>query len=343
MRSALILLVFGLALSGAALSDSFAASPSKTPNGKHMIVIAAPSIGDTYDDPFYADIFQDIIDFDIAYANAVLGHDDVRIVVDHETRKYFQGRVPSNILIDAYLPHIWVRDYTTINPYNPIQFRYTPASFEGDQSEADYMQDGFNDFTELFSVSHPRTGYILDGGNIVDNYAGRVITTTRFLTDNSLSKAKGTQVLKRLLNAKEVAILPPDDDILAHSDGMAMFVENNTLFINRYDEPFRSQVLKELHAAFPGIKIVEIEAAWDFDEEGSACGINVNATVTNNYIYMPHFSNAASDKAMRTIRRHTTKTVIPVPANKVCKLGGSVRCLTWQLSKSSSKFLKQMP
>ncbi len=336
-------LIIGFALCLIAAPNVFAASTSQASNEKHLIVIAAPSINDTYDDPFYANIFQDIIDFDVAYANAVIGHDDVRIVVDRETRKYFKGRVPSNILIDAYLPHIWMRDYTTINPSKPIQFRYTPASFEGDQEEADYMQDGFNAFTAKFGVRYPRTGYILDGGNIVDNYAGRIITTTRFLTDNHLSKTKGEAELKRLLNAKEIAILPPDDELLAHSDGMAMFVEKNTLIVNRYEEPFRSQVLNELKSAFPGIKIIEIDVAWDEDEEGSACGINVNATVTKNFIYMPHFGDVASDNAMRVIRQHTTKTVIPVPANKVCTLGGSVRCLTWQLSGGPSGFLKQMP
>ena len=136
--------------------------------------------------------------------------------------------------------------------------------------------------------------------------------------------------MKQLLHAREVAILPPDDDWLAHSDGMVMFAEENTLIINRYDEPLRSEVLDELNRAFPGIKIVEIEADWDDSAAGSACGINVNATVTPNFIYMPHFDNRLSDAALKTIQRHTSKTVIPVPSNEVCKLGGSVRCLTWQ-------------
>ena len=304
---------------------------------KHLIVIAAPSIGDTRDDQFYAEIYQGIIEFDIAYANAVWGHDEVRIVVDEETRHYFTGRVPEEILIDAKVPHIWMRDFTTINPYRPVQFRYTAASFEGDQSEADYMQDGFNAFTAEHGFAYSKANYFLDGGNIVDNYAGRIVTTERFLEDNNLSKEEGKEVLKRLLDADEVAILPPDEDILAHSDGMVMFVEDDTIVVNRYDEPLRTEILGELRAAFPGIKIVEVEADWD--EDGSACGINVNATVTANYIYMPHFGNKASDDALKTIRAHTIKTVIPVPANNVCKLGGSVRCLTWQLGDEQAREL----
>lgn len=298
---------------------------------KHLIVIAAPSIADTRGDQLYSVIFRDIIEFDIAYANAVWGHDEVRIVVDEETRKYFTGRVPEEILITAKIPHIWMRDFTTINPYKPVQFRYTAASFEGDQTEADYMQDGFNAFSAKQGFGYSKANYFLDGGNIVDNYAGRIVTTERFLEDNHLSKEEGKVVLKRLLDADEVAILPPDEDILAHSDGMVMFAEDDTIIVNRYDEPLRTEILDELKTAFPGIKIVEVEVAWDFDEEGSACGVNVNATVTANYIYMPFFGDEASASALATIRANTTKTVIPVPAGKVCKLGGSVRCLTWQI------------
>jgi len=51
-----------------------------------------------------------------------------------------------------------------------------------------------------------------------------------------------------------------------------------------------------VHYTVPGIEIVEIKAAFD-DESwdgniGSACGVNINATVTTNYIYVPHFGDA---------------------------------------------------
>jgi agmatine/peptidylarginine deiminase len=305
---------------------------------QHLLVIAAPSITDAGDDPFFAEIFQDVVDFDIAYANAVYGHDQIRIVVDEETRPYFTGRVPQEILIEANIPHIWMRDYTTINPYDPIQFRYTAASFEGDQAEAEFMQDGFNRFAAGFGFTFPKSEHLLDGGNIVDNYAGRIVTTERFLEDNALSREEGKAILKQLLDADEVAILPPDEDVLAHSDGMVMFAEADTIIVNQYPEPLRTIVLDELKSAFPGIKIVEIETTVDWDDPTtSSCGINVNATVTANYIYMPQFGDAVSDRALKTIAAHTSKTVIPVPANKVCDLGGSVRCLTWQMGSDAAR------
>ncbi len=297
-----------------------------------LIVIVAPSIGDTYDDSFFAEIFMDVVDFDIAYANAVLGNDHVRILVDDETKGYFTNKVPDEILVSANVKHIWARDFGTINPKSPVLFRYTPATFEGDQLLADSLQDSFTEFIDEYDLSYAKTKYLLDGGNLVDSYAGRVVTTTRFLEDNNLSVEEGKAELKRLLDAEEVAILPPDEDVMAHSDGMVMFANADTVIINRYHEPLRTEVMNELRSSFEGIEIIEVEAAWDENQDNlsSACGININAAVTKDYIYMPHFGDKSSDMALETIRSHTQKTVISVPANKVCKLGGSVRCLTWQ-------------
>lgn len=334
-----ILVAFGLSIQG----TTAAASP-----GNDVIVLAAPSIVDASDEEDYAQVFDGIVDFDVDYANAIYGHDNVFILVDEETRSYFTGRVPEEILIDSAPLHIWMRDFTTINPHQPVQFRYTPASFEGDQAYADEIQNEFNQLLDEVGINVPqaRNGrqYLkLDGGNIVDNYAGRIITTDRFLEDNKLSRQQAITLLKKELNAKEVAILPADDPILAHSDGMVMFSDENTLFVNEYDEPFRSDVLSELRSAFPGVKIIEVEVAWDKEDESSACGINLNATVTSNYIYMPHFGDATSDRVLAKIQKHTSKKVIPVPASGVCKLGGSVRCLSWQQSnKNGAKLIAEL-
>lgn len=307
-----------------------------------VIIIAAPTVEDLYEDEGFSDIFYDIIDFDIKYANAIYGKDKVFIIVDEKTKKYFKGKVPNEVLIVSDPLHIWMRDYTTINPYSPVQFRYTPVTFENEQEVADEIQNEFNQFLKelgiRYSQAYKDEQYLmLDGGNVVDDYKGKVVITTRFLEDNNLTHKEAITILKKELKATQVALIPTDDPILAHSDGMVMFGGNNTLFVNRYDEPFRSEVLDILKKVFPKIKIIELEANFDTKSEGSACGINLNAVVTTNYIYMPHFGDLYSDKAYKTIQEHTSKQVIPILANGVCKLGGTVRCLSWQQSGKSAK------
>ena len=320
------------------LTQSVAAqTPEQSEHSKDLIVVAAPSVLDAEEDPDYAAIFDGIVEFDIAYVNAVYGNDKVLLLVDRETKPLFDGKVPDDALVVTDPLHIWMRDFTTVNPYAPVQFRYTPVTFDNDQAYADNLQRDFNHILKRAGVSFPKAhddGHhlMLDGGNIVDSYEGRVIATTRFLEDNELSMVEGVQLLKDHLGATEVALIPSDDPYLAHSDGMVMFTDHDTLFLNAYDEPLRSHVMTRLREAFPGVKLIELEADWDESDETSACGINLNATVTDNFIYMPHFGNRLSDDAMAVIAQHTDKTVVPVPANGVCKLGGSVRCLSWQQS-----------
>ena len=199
------------------------------------------------------------------------------------------------------------------------------------------MQKQFNKFTKKLGISYLTSALKLDGGNVVDNYNDKAIVTERFLKDNGLSKAEGKEKLKKILSVKSVAIIPSDDESgLAHADGMLMFIDENTLALNRYDEPLRSDILKELTSSFSKIKIIEVETRYDEDDWdpgfSSACGIYTNSIVTNKYIYVPIFGTKPDLKAIKTIQKNTDKTVVPIEASSVCYMGGSVRCLGWQLA-----------
>ncbi len=76
----------------------------------------------------------------------------------------------------------------------------------------------------------------------------------------------------------------------------------------------------------------------------SACGLHVNLVANDDALYVPTFgedpknqkygqSVARDNEVLGTIRRNTQKTVIPVPVPyDVCKMGGNVRCLSWQVN-----------
>ena len=164
----------------------------------------------------------------------------------------------------------------------------------------------------------------------------RVIVTDRFLYDNpqlTMRSAKGK--LKTLLKATEVAIIKEaPSDATGHSDGMVMWVEDDKILLHDQPTEIKSKIIKELESSFPKVEIVIVPDHYVFDEWGgftSACNIYVNSLVTNDYIYVPTF-DADQDTAMiNLIQSHTSKEVVAVPAEKVCFMGGSVRCLSWQL------------
>lgn len=297
------------------------------------LVLSAPSI----DDKYYKKVFQDIVNFQIAYAKKVIdsGIDEVRICVDNKTRKFYENKGIDDVLLNANIDDIWMRDFTTVNPENPVQFIYTHASMSKEDSKR--VQKSFTDFADEVGFERRRSSLILDGGNIVDNHAGMAITTTRFLEDNDLSYQEGKEELAKALDAKHVAIIEPDDEILAHSDGMTAFIDENTLLLYKYDDKeFDKNILDELQNSLPGVKIITLPLKipeniekWPGFE--SAYGINLNLVYTKDCLYVPTFSLESDKEVLKLIEENTDKKVVSIDATKVAKMGGSVRCLTWQV------------
>lgn len=349
---ALILSLFGCDSSGRNIENNKAIEDknkvsqtysNQAADDKMLLVLSAPSVHD----PYYKSAFQRIVDFQIDYAKSILGNDNVVILVDEDTKPYFTGKVPEDILLVDDVRDIWMRDFTTVNPMQPVQFTYTWASMTKKQSKD--VQKSFNQFADRYQIQRAKTDLMIDGGNLVDDYAGRVITTTRFMEDNELSHNEAKQELKTTLGATEVAILEPDEEVLAHSDGMVSWVDKNTLLVNDYSKTpsFRTTVMKELKASFPTAKIVEVPVEYKTNPKGqwegfeSACGVNLNATVTQHNIYVPTFNMPHDQKALTIIKQNTSKKVIPVNAESVCPMGGSVRCLTWQVTGGNAAKLIQ--
>lgn len=299
-----------------------------------LLVLSAPSVYE----PYYEPAFESIVQFQIQYAKAIMGHDNVVVITDQYTLPYYSGLLPDDVLLTADVYDIWMRDFTTVNPLHPVQFRYTWASML--QQESEEVQASFSTMADQYGIERSLSSYFLDGGNIVDNYAGKVITTERFLDDNNLEYEEGKQVLMTLLNASEVAILRPDDEVLAHADGMVMWGGGDTLFVNDYSAypSFRDSIITELQNSFPSTSIIEVPVEYAESTPGawegfsSACGIHLNATVTFQNIYIPLFGMPLDDVLPALISANTNKNIITVPAEGVCPMGGSVRCLTWQLS-----------
>ncbi len=306
-----------------------------------LLVLSAPSINNRY----YSDAFNMIVDFQIEYAKSIMNNDNVVVIVDKDTRRFYEGRLPEDILITADVYDIWMRDFTTVNPDLPVQFTYTWASMTRQQSKE--VQNSFNGFANEIGITRSDTDLLIDGGNIVDNYSGRVITTTRFLEDNRLTYQEGVQKLKNLLNASEVAIIEPDEETLAHADGMVSWIDTNTLLVNNYSEDaaFQRKVLSELKSAFPDANIIEVPVQYTTNPPGqwegfeSACGVNLNAAVTHKNVYVPTFNMPHEQEALNIIRSNTSKKVVTINAEGVCAMGGSVRCLTWQLTGSNAEKL----
>lgn len=309
--------------------------PSNRPaKDRQLIVLSAPSVTD----PYYKKQFRKIIDFDVRFARAVLGRDNVVVLADEKTMPYFKGRLPADVLLRADVADIWIRDFGSVHPERMVGFVY-------DRPREKFIQKSFRKFVERYGLDIKRSRLKLDGGNVVD-HAGDALILTEKIFDRNGSKSENQvyDALRKTLGAKHVAFIPMDEEYLGHADGMVMFLGPRTVLVNRYrsDPAFGAKVQQALRTELPGFEIREIDGEGYGEQHGrfaSACGIFVNSAVTYKYIYTPIFGRPGDDRALRTIRSGTRKRVVPVPAADVCKLGGSVRCLSWQLTGENARKL----
>ncbi|MCP4198526.1 MAG: agmatine deiminase family protein [Proteobacteria bacterium] len=323
------LLIAGICVGCTALQSPKHDSWTNIP-GKPLIVLSAPSIHDDY----YAEVFDDIIAYDITFANSVAGKDNILILADEDTMPYFQGQVPEDVLLQAEVYDIWIRDFSPLFPANPAKFVYAPNYLEEQISQE--IDDSFRAFTQSVGLSYPTNDLVIDGGNFVHNGADKAVFTERVFSDNpGMSSQEIEAALKAALGLSEIAFIPEEaGDTTGHSDGMVMWVSEEKLLVNEYDEPFRTRVLTALETAFSSVSIVEIPSDYELEiwkDFVSACGIYVNALTTPEYIYMPVFGGERDDEIVSLIADQTDKEIITVNASQVCYMGGSVRCLSWQV------------
>ncbi len=311
---------------------------NKLDEDRQLIVLVAPGAHD----PYYQSDYEEILDFQVRFASAVVGRDNLLILVDREAYSRLRHRVPEELLLPADLADIWIRDFAPVVAEKTVRFAYQPEYLK--PSDASYIRDSFDRFVQLYGLEFKHSDLVLDGGNMVENGRGKAVVTTRFLTDNpGLSSEDARAALKQLLGLTGLAIIPEEEgDITGHADGMVMWVSPETLFINQYDEPFRSRVRAALKSGLPGIELVEVAAEFSpetRDGFGSACGLNVNSVTTERFIYVPVFGHPTDEVFLKTVKNHTEKQVVTVNAEAVCSFGGNLRCLSWQLAGEEARQL----
>lgn len=313
---------------------------------KELIVLSAP----VTDDPYYAAVADSIFDFHVRYAQKISKHDSVLILVDEKAYDRYANAIGEDKIAVAPMFDIWMRDFGLSNPVNPIMFRYTAEGQgrgEKGQREADTVQEHLAVIADKAGLSFHETDLLNDGGNFVDDYAGNVVISRKFLHDNKLTEEQARSKLRELTDINNIAFIDSDEQGgLEHADGVVAFVDTNTLIINTYteDPEYTKQLRADLEFGLPGVIIHEIVTPYDdssiLDQRfGSACGLYTNALVTPNRVYLPQFGISEDEIALKQVRAATTREVVPVSSHQVCTMGGGVRCMSWQLRGANAKAL----
>jgi len=138
----------------------------------------------------------------------------------------------------APMHDIWMRDFSSAHPAQPVMFRYTAAGQGGakkGQTISDEVQDEFKYYSQKAGLQFTQSKLLNDGGNWVENGYGNLVLSTKFLADNKLTESEARKKLMALIGAKQIAFIEADEQGgLEHADGVVSFVEQNTLVINAY-------------------------------------------------------------------------------------------------------------
>jgi agmatine/peptidylarginine deiminase len=297
-----------------------------------LVLTVAPSVAADH----YRQLFDELVSFLGRLIEASHPDDLVLIVVDPDTRPVIADRLPAENLLPGSIPDIWIRDFAPVRTAAGIfKFRYQPAYL--DAHHARTIDDAFMRWSDSVGLEAERIDLVLDGGNFVYDGAGCAVVTERILSDNpSRSGDEIHREIRTRLGLVRLAIIPEGPrEKTGHADGMVVWLSEALLGVARFQEPIRSRVLLALEKALPEVALAELpfsptREVW----EGwlSAAGVYVNALSTDNALYVPQFGLEADGEATQAYRSLASRRVVPVRTGQEVRLGGSIRCLTWEIS-----------
>ena len=305
---------------------------------KQVIVASLPGTADSQ----YCRELKYIAEYLKELDEKTAGRDHLFIVHDESGRAYLDKHKLVNaklIQVENYLG-MWMRDFPPTMPELQVKFKYKPHYLKA--AEAKQTEEDFAKFAEQVKLPTLQLcDIVLDGGNIVENGKDIAIVSDRVFKDNKrMSEDEVAGKLEAAIKRK-VIFIPDPEDTTSHSDGVVSFVEESILLVAYYSDrdgkAYYDEIESEIKREAPGVRVAPLpcyevkKKSYGFD---SAEGCYANALVTNNAVYVPFFSKQSNnERAFEVYKSHTQKEVVPIlSAGNLAILGGSVRCLSWQVS-----------
>jgi agmatine deiminase len=190
-------------------------------------------------------------------------------------------------------------------------------------------------------------GMVLEGGSILSDGAGTLVTTESCLLNANrnpgLGKAAIEAELQRVLGAKKIIWLPGDpteEETDGHIDGLMAFAEPGQILIESTEDRSdpRYEILRENRRALE----VSTDAMgrpfrlWPIEEAEAGpgpryCRSYVNLYLVNDAVIAPAYG-LASDRRVEALLRtvFTKRTVVMLPIGKIAIGGGGFHCVTQQ-------------
>lgn len=252
--------------------------------------------------------------------------------------KEFKQLLDNNDIKNKYLPNtkdIWAVDYMPlqlgVNSF--VNFVYNP----------DYLQTkaGLKTLSDVpqilkeIGVTATNSDIVLDGGNVIKGndtviLCDKVFSENPHYRENDLIKK-----LEETFNVGRVIFLPTHkSDFTGHADGMVRFINDTTVFINKYveeDHQFQLSVRMALRNA--GLNVIELPYnPYKNTSNDDAVGIYINYLEMDGLIIVPTFSIKEDEEAVQMLEQlFPTKKILNIDSLDIAKKGGILNCISWNI------------
>ena len=225
---------------------------------------------------------------------------------------------------------IWVRGFMPVRTKSCsyASFRYKP-SYLNDTPElcTEYRRD----ISSQLGISVTYSDINLDGGNVVFSPSrNQAIISDRVFSENPFcDHATLVRELESLLEARVIIIPSLKSDMTGHADGMARFVDENTVIGNRTNHKNGLEQRLKWVLQCHGLKVID----FPYFSEGrsSAAGCYLNFLETERDIFMPVFGCEMDKKAVNMAKNIFPKSIIPVNIRGIAEDGGGLNCISWEM------------
>lgn len=248
-------------------------------------------------------------------------------------------------IVDAPFDTAWIRDYgpTSIRSAKGGS-RWVHADFRS-RSIRPRDRKTAPRLAKVFGQPGVRAPFHVDGGNLLSNGRGLVLTTTAMLHHNRLlgySRSDVERMLKQYYGAERVVFLEPlYGEPNGHVDMFAAFTAADTVVLGQYDirqDPINQAVLErntkrlaEVATDTGKLRVVRIPMPPRSRQKFYG-GTYTNVVFANGLLIVPRFGKvdpAGRDKAVAVYRRLLPDwKVVTLDAEAWITLGGSLHCLT---------------
>ena len=265
--------------------------------------------------------------------------------------------IPTDPIRFARVPHntMWTRDYGPVALISKSNRDVVVLDTQYPKSRPD------DEVVPLFLAESARLPVIrvdlnIDGGNVITNGAGLVVTSTKVLDENpDIDVETVAHCLRASYGASQVVILEPlQHESTGHVDMFMTFTSTNRVIVGRYDpgdDLANAQILDRNARRLQNVRLPDgdlrvCRIPMPSNEDG-IWRTYTNVVYANGILLLPTYSETRIDRQKQAIATYQSElpgwTVTAINADDLILSGGALHCVMMNLGPLSAERIGLMP